>query len=97
MSELLSCIHLTSQALLNLQAIQILPETMKPKALARMLQDWVDDCHGQILASGVTEYAEKIHEVGHGHAGLTGACCQGLKLETEASLKKQEQYLATKT
>ena len=79
-----------------MQAVRTSPEKIKLKPLAKMLQEWIDDCNGQILASGVDEFAEKIYEVCHGHAGLTGACCQRLKMEAEASLNKQQQYSITK-
>ena len=82
-------------ASLNVQAVQISPEKLKPKAIASMVQDWIDDYDGPILASGVDEYAEKIYEVCHGHAGLTGACCQSLKMEAEAALNKQGHYSLT--
>ena len=49
-----------------MQAVQISPEKLKHKAIASMLQDWIEDCDGPILASGVDEYAEKIYEVCHG-------------------------------
>ena len=77
------------KASLALQAVWTSPEKIKPKALTRMLQDWIDDCHNQTaLASGVDAYARKIYEVCRGCAGPNSACCQILASRVEEYAEK---------